>query len=104
MADRGPGIPPQSLERIFDRFYKEDTARTASGSGLGLAIALEHARAQGGTLRVVNRPGGGACFTFVVPAAAPLERDGGETDAASADRRAAGQAAIAATPPAAGRT
>jgi two-component system sensor histidine kinase MtrB len=68
VADRGPGIPPASLQRIFDRFYKEDTARSAAGSGLGLAIAMEHARVQGGALRAANQPGGGACFTFTLPA------------------------------------
>jgi len=104
VADRGPGIPPESLERIFDRFYKEDTARSAAGSGLGLAIALEHARAQGGTISVANRPGGGACFTFVVPAAPPLEPDGAGGDEAWEDRRASDRAATAATPPAGGRT
>jgi two-component system sensor histidine kinase MtrB len=68
VADRGPGIPPASLQRIFDRFYKEDTARSAAGSGLGLSIAMEHARVQGGGLRAANRPDGGACFTFTLPA------------------------------------
>jgi two-component system sensor histidine kinase MtrB len=68
VADRGPGIPPGSLERIFDRFYKEDTARSASGSGLGLAIAMEQARLQGGRLRAGNRPDGGASLTFTLPA------------------------------------
>jgi two-component system sensor histidine kinase MtrB len=96
VADRGPGIRPESLERIFDRFHKEDTARSAAGSGLGLAIALEHARAQGGTLRAGNRPGGGACFTFTLPAAAPLA-DGHARSAADA----AGSASAA--PPPSGR-
>jgi two-component system sensor histidine kinase MtrB len=104
VADRGPGIPPTHLDRIFDRFYKEDTARSAAGSGLGLAIALEQARAQGGTIRVDNRPGGGACFTFVVPAAAPLEPDGAGGDAAWGARRASDRAATAAMPPAGDRT
>ncbi|MCA1843247.1 MAG: HAMP domain-containing histidine kinase [Actinobacteria bacterium] len=104
VADRGPGIPPESLDRIFGRFYKEDSARSAAGSGLGLAIALEQARAQHGTIRVANRPGGGACFTFVVPAAAPLEVDDREGDGAWGDRRASDRAATAAMPPAVGRT
>jgi len=95
VADRGPGIPPASLERIFDRFYKEDTARSATGSGLGLAIAMEHARVQGGTLRATNRPGGGACFTFTLPAPAA---------SASEDLRTADRPTTAATPTAGGRT
>ena len=71
VTDRGPGIRPESLERIFDRFHKEDTARSRTGSGLGLAIALQHARAQGGELKAANRAGGGARFTFTLPGAAP---------------------------------
>ena len=108
VADRGPGIRPESLERIFDRFHKEDTARSAAGSGLGLAIALEHARAQGGTLRAANRAGGGACFTFTLPLAGRSERrddgegDGGRGAAASAARRPSDRAATGATPPPAG--
>jgi two-component system sensor histidine kinase MtrB len=90
VSDRGPGIPPENLERIFDRFHKEDTARSAAGSGLGLAIALEHARAQGGTLRAANRPGGGACFTFTLPAAAPLVDDGTGSASGPADSASAG--------------
>jgi two-component system sensor histidine kinase MtrB len=94
VADRGPGIPPASLERIFDRFYKEDSARSATGSGLGLAIAMEHARVQGGTLRATNRPGGGACFTFTLPAPAA---------SASEDLRTGDRPTTAGTPTAGGR-
>lgn len=68
VADRGPGIPPESLARVFDRFYKADTARTRSeGSGLGTAIALENARLHDGTIEAANRPGGGAVFTLRLP-------------------------------------
>jgi len=110
VADRGPGIRPESLERIFDRFHKEDTARSAAGSGLGLAIALEHAKAQGGTLRAANRPGGGASFTFTLPLAAPSPVfPGGAAGAApdpeavaSANPPPSGRAATRATPPAGG--
>jgi len=49
--DRGPGIPPEELSRIFNRFYKSDPAR-GGGSGLGLAIALENALLLGGDLTV----------------------------------------------------
>ena len=95
VADRGPGIPPASLQRIFDRLYKEDTARSAAGSGLGLAIAMEHARVQGGTLRASNRPAGGACFTFTLP----TPKSSAWEDPQSADRDT-----TAATPVAGGRT
>jgi len=73
VADRGPGLPPDALARVFDRFYKADAARTRSeGSGLGTAIALENARLHGGTIEAANRPaeqGGGAVFTLRLPRA-----------------------------------
>ncbi|MGW7362727.1 ATP-binding protein [Streptomyces sp. NPDC054841] len=72
VADSGPGISPEVLPHIFDRFYKADAARTRSaGSGLGLAITLENVRLHGGTIRAVNGTGGvGAVFTVGIPLAA----------------------------------
>ncbi|GLX96712.1 HAMP domain-containing sensor histidine kinase [Herbidospora sp. NBRC 101105] len=68
VADMGPGVDPDLLPRVFDRFSKADAARTRSdGSGLGLAIALENARLHGGTIEVVNRPEGGALFRLTLP-------------------------------------
>ncbi len=68
VADRGPGIRPESVPYIFDRFYKADAARTRSaGSGLGLAITQENVRLHGGTIRAGNRPDGGAVFTVEIP-------------------------------------
>ncbi|MGW1541283.1 ATP-binding protein [Streptomyces sp. NPDC002309] len=68
VTDSGPGIRPEALPHIFDRFYKADAARTRSaGSGLGLAITLENVRLHGGTIRVGNLPGGGAVFTVEMP-------------------------------------
>ncbi|MFE2444457.1 ATP-binding protein [Streptomyces melanosporofaciens] len=71
VTDRGPGLPPDALDQVFDRFYKADSARTRSeGSGLGTAIALENARLHGGTIEAANRPaeeGGGAVFTLRLP-------------------------------------
>lgn len=69
VLDRGPGLPEENVERVFERFNKADAARARGGAGLGLAIALEHARAQGGMLEAANREGGGARFTFRLPAA-----------------------------------
>jgi two-component system sensor histidine kinase MtrB len=68
VVDSGPGIRPEVLPHIFDRFYKADAARTRSaGSGLGLAITLENVRLHGGTIRAGNLPGGGAVFTVELP-------------------------------------
>lgn len=68
VTDHGPGIPPDALPHIFDRFYKADTARSRSeGSGLGLAIAWENARLHGGTIEAANAPSGGAVFTLRLP-------------------------------------
>lgn len=68
IGDRGPGIDPEVLPHVFDRFYKADSARARSeGSGLGLAIALENVRLHGGTLSAGNSPDGGAVFTVDLP-------------------------------------
>ncbi|MFI6781583.1 ATP-binding protein [Micromonospora sp. NPDC050276] len=73
VADQGPGLDPEVLPHVFDRFYKADTARTRSeGSGLGLAISWENARLhrhgeRRGALVAGNGPGGGAVFTLRLP-------------------------------------
>jgi two-component system sensor histidine kinase MtrB len=69
VADRGPGLAPEVLPHVFERFFKADTARGRSdGSGLGLALALENARLHGGTITAAARPGGGAVFALDLPA------------------------------------
>ncbi|EMD22276.1 ATP-binding protein [Amycolatopsis azurea] len=68
VTDRGPGLAPEVLPHVFDRFYKADSARARSGgSGLGLAIAWENARLHGGTLIAANGADGGAVFTLRLP-------------------------------------
>ncbi|MFF8785773.1 ATP-binding protein [Streptomyces sp. NPDC015125] len=68
ISDSGPGIDPEVLPHVFDRFYKADSARARSeGSGLGLAIAQENVRLHGGTMRAANSPEGGAVFTVDLP-------------------------------------
>lgn len=73
VIDHGPGIPPELLPHLFDRFAKADTARTRSdGSGLGLAIAAANAGLHGGTIVAENRPDTGAVFTVWLPAHRPV--------------------------------
>jgi signal transduction histidine kinase len=70
IADHGPGIPPASLPRIFDRFYSATGGRTPGQTGLGLAIARDIARGHGGELSARNAPAGGATLTLELPLAA----------------------------------
>lgn len=71
VADRGPGVPPDESERIFDALYRPASARLDVGSaGLGLAIARGLAEAQGGTVTYAAREGGGSEFTLSLPCAA----------------------------------
>jgi two-component system OmpR family sensor kinase len=67
VADDGPGIPSDDLERIFERFYQSDAARSGEGTGLGLAIARWIAREHGGNAHAANNPQGGAVFTVEFP-------------------------------------
>jgi two-component system phosphate regulon sensor histidine kinase PhoR len=69
VIDRGIGIPPDSLERIFERFYRVDEARSRArgGTGIGLSIVKHVAQAHGGTASVASEPGRGSTFTVRVP-------------------------------------
>jgi signal transduction histidine kinase len=70
VTDTGPGISPEHLPHVFERFYRADTARRRSsgGTGLGLAIARDLAAIQGGEVAVSNAKNGGASFTLSLPA------------------------------------
>jgi two-component system sensor histidine kinase KdpD len=68
VADRGRGIPPELMPRIFEKFFRAPDA-PAGGSGLGLTVAKGFIEAQGGTITAENRPGGGALFTLRLPQA-----------------------------------
>lgn len=72
VADRGPGIEPDQLPRLFERFHKGDPSRRLGGSGLGLAIAREHAELLGGSLEASVRPGGGLAVELRLPVTQPL--------------------------------
>jgi two-component system phosphate regulon sensor histidine kinase PhoR len=67
VSDTGAGIPADDLNRIFERFYKADKARTGSGTGLGLAIAKHIVAAHGGTIWVDSIEGKGSTFFFTIP-------------------------------------
>ena len=69
VADNGPGIPSDDQSRIFERFYKQDRARSKGGTGLGLAIARHIVEGHGGTIWVESVPGQGATFCFTLPRA-----------------------------------
>ncbi|MDR3458962.1 MAG: sensor histidine kinase KdpD [Verrucomicrobiae bacterium] len=66
VADNGPGLSPELLPRIFDKFFRAPSA-PAGGSGLGLAIVKGFVEAHGGRIAAANRPGGGAIFTIEIP-------------------------------------
>jgi two-component system OmpR family sensor kinase len=71
VADHGPGLTPEQAQRVFERFYRADQARTrkSGGSGLGLAIVSALVSAHGGTATVGSTPGQGATFRIALPLA-----------------------------------
>ncbi len=69
ITDQGPGIPPEELDNIWQRFYKIDSARTReqkNGSGLGLAIVKDIILKHGGNVKVNSIPGSGSTFSFTI--------------------------------------
>ncbi len=74
VADRGPGVPPEMAERVFEPFVRvqpesaDGLVHTARGTGLGLALVRRIATAHGGTATVAPRPGGGSVFRLALPA------------------------------------
>jgi signal transduction histidine kinase len=83
VRDTGPGIPREHLPRLFDRFYRVDTARSRDdgGTGIGLAIARSVIDAHGGRIWAESELGRGSTFTFELPVAARAEATGHEGDA-----------------------
>jgi len=69
VRDTGPGIPPEHLPRIFERFYRGDEprSRNAGGTGLGLAICKWIAEAHRGRIEVVSQVGVGSIFIVILP-------------------------------------
>jgi len=75
VADRGPGLTVQPIERVFDLFYRAEGARPG-GTGVGLAIVKGFVEMQGGRVQAANQPGGGALFRICLPLTdAPQLRD-----------------------------
>ncbi|MEU6727047.1 HAMP domain-containing sensor histidine kinase [Nonomuraea wenchangensis] len=73
VADEGPGFPPEVAERVFERFYRADPARSTGGSGLGLSIAATLVEAHGGVIVAESEPGKGALFRVILPLHRPEE-------------------------------
>ena len=70
VSDDGPGLPPEAVPYIFDKFYRAPSA-AAGGTGLGLTIVKGFVEAQGGLVQAENKPGGGARFTIRLPVSKP---------------------------------
>jgi two-component system sensor histidine kinase KdpD len=71
VSDRGPGIPPTDLERVFGKFQRIESRGRQGGVGLGLTICRGIVTAHGGKISVSNREGGGASFRFTLPLEGP---------------------------------
>jgi two-component system sensor histidine kinase KdpD len=84
VADSGPGLPPEDLNKVFEKFYRGQDREEQSGVGLGLAICRGIIEAHGGRIWAENRPGGGALFRFTLPLEA---REQPSFDAELADTR-----------------
>ncbi len=84
VADTGMGIPPEALDKVFDRFYQVDGSHTRAGegTGIGLALSKELAELMKGSLMVESEVGKGSVFTFSVPMA-----EGSSESAPVADTR-----------------
>jgi two-component system, OmpR family, sensor kinase len=69
VVDHGPGMPPETAARVFERFYRGDAgrARSRGGSGLGLSIVASLVAAHGGSTRYAQTPGGGSTFVVTLP-------------------------------------
>jgi two-component system OmpR family sensor kinase len=78
VVDRGPGLTAEQAERVFERFYRTDAARSRArgGTGLGLSIVAAIVAAHGGTVEVDSAPGGGTTFRVLLPPAGPAQPAG----------------------------
>src|SRR5260370_41711910 len=76
VGDTGMGIPPEDLERVFERFYRTDASRTRAtgGFGLGLTIVRDLVNAMGGSVTVTSKVDEGRCFRVLLRIASPTYR------------------------------
>jgi two-component system sensor histidine kinase SenX3 len=88
VVDQGIGIPPEEIDRIFERFYRVDPARHRStgGTGLGLSIVKHVAATHGGEVRVWSVEGQGSTFTLTLPEHLPARADQAVATAAGSDK------------------
>ncbi len=87
VEDTGPGIPPEHIGLVFERFYRVDPSRSREdgGTGIGLAIARSVVEAHGGRIWAESASGGGATFRFVLPLAGPVAQANGSAARAQAE-------------------
>lgn len=80
VADQGPGVAPQDLPHVFDRFYRSEEARSKPGSGLGLSIVAQAAARHGGSVTATRSPSGGAEFLLRLPGGPAVPMPDGAED------------------------
>jgi signal transduction histidine kinase len=98
VADRGPGVGRETLDHLFDRFFKAEPSRRSGSSGLGLAIAAEHAALLGGMLAARARSGGGLELILTLPVTRSLP-DGDPSDTSRVEDVSRTDASLAPTNP-----
>ena len=88
VADEGPGLDAEHIERVFERFYRVDTSRSTDrgGTGLGLAVVAALVAAHHGRVEVVSAPGEGATFRVHLALAPPEEHRRDRSARAAAER------------------
>jgi two-component system sensor histidine kinase KdpD len=77
VADRGIGIPPQDLARVFDKFFRVQRPDSVVGTGLGLSICKGFVEAHGGRIWAENHPSGGTIIKLTLPMAEAIPEDQG---------------------------
>lgn len=93
VTDQGVGIPEEDLDRVFERFFRVDPARSrhTGGTGLGLAIVKHVVQNHGGDVRVWSQPGNGSTFTIRLPEASQVGAAGITATASSAGAKQSGE-------------